>query len=301
MPSRLAHLVTLAFMCTAAPAIAQTPTQTQPAQTQPTQTLPESDSTVVVHARKEEEAVRAFVAEIGEGPKGVNLARWDRKVCVGAINVTPDYAQKLIDRVSLVALAVGLEPGEPGCTANVLILATTDGDALATRVVKDHRAIFHPPETVDDNLGQNALDEFQSSDAPVRWWHVSRTVLSDTGQPIARGQQITVRGSGRLRNNVRQELAHALIILDTSRIGTVSFSTLADYVAMVTLAQVDAEADLREFPSIMNMFGGETVDQTARMTDWDLDYLTALYETPGDAASSKREANHIARNMLKQD
>ncbi len=285
----------LAGALVASPALGQTPPP--PAEAQQAA----SDGTVVIYGQKDEEAVRAFVAEIGEGPKGVNLARWDRKVCVGAINVTPDYAQKLIDRVSLVALAVGLEPGEPGCTANVLILATTDGDALATRVVKDHRAIFHPPETVDDNLGQKALDAFQSSDAPVRWWHVSRTVLSDTGQPIARGQQITVRGSGRLRNNVRQELSHALIILDTARIGTVSFKTLTDYVAMVTLAQVDADADLREFPSIMNMFVGETVDQTARMTDWDLDYLTALYETPGDAASSKREANHIARNMLKQD
>ena len=136
-------------------------------------------------------------------------------------------------------------------------------------------------------------------------WRIDRTqgpsTPSDTGQPIARGQQITVRGSGRLRNSVRQELAHALIILDTSQIGTVSFSTLADYVAMVTLAQVNSGADLREFPSIMNMFASDGVDQTARMTDWDLDYLTALYETPGDAATANREANHIARNMLKKD
>jgi len=180
----LATVAALAAACMTTPAMAQTPTGQAPAAS-----ASDPDSTVVVQGRKEEDAVRAFVAEIGEGPKGVNLARWDCKVCVGAINVTPDYAQKLIDRVSLVALAVGLEPGEPGCTANVLILATTDGDALATRVVKDHRAIFHPPETVDDNLGQKALDEFQSSDAPVRWWHVSRTVLSPVDGPgDARGK-----------------------------------------------------------------------------------------------------------------
>jgi hypothetical protein len=296
-----AALVTaMACTLTTSPAFAQTPpVESPPVQTPPGQPPAESDSTIVIFGQKDEEAVRAFVAEIGEGPKGVNLARWGRKICVGVMNVTPDYAQKLIDHVSLMALAVGLEPGEPGCRANVMIIAHTDGNGLATRLVKDHPRMFQPWETFDDNLGRDALRRFQTSGAPVRWWHVSQPVLTDTGQPIMRGQSVQVRGSGRLRGNVLQAISHAMIILDTTQIGTVSFNKLADYVGVVALAQIDAEADVREFPTIMNMFGSDTVDQTARLTDWDLDYLTALYETPGDAASSKTEASRIARNMLK--
>jgi hypothetical protein len=264
------------------------------------QEQPAVDDKVVVQGTRAEDAVRAFVAEVGTSPDGTNLARWDRTICVGATNLSPDYAQKLIDRVSLVALAVGLEPGEPGCKANVLVMADIDGDALASRLVSDLPHVFRPPETHATNMGRDALKVFKTSDAPVRWWHVSQTVLADTGAAYLPGSSVRVRSAGRLRSNVRQEMSHALIILDASRIGTISFGSLADYVAMVALAQVDAEADTREFPSVLNLFDSEVGARNTRLTQWDLDYLVALYEVPGDASSAGREANHIARKMLEE-
>jgi hypothetical protein len=264
------------------------------------QQQPAADDKVVVQGKRPDEAVRDFVAEVGTSPDGTNLARWDRIICVGATNLTPDYAQKLIDRVSLVALAIGLEPGAPGCKANVLVMADTDGDALATRLVADMPHVFRPPETHGTNLGRDALKVFKTSDAPVRWWHVSQTVLADTGAAYLPGSSVRVRSAGRLRSNVRQEMSHALIILDASRIGTISFASLADYVAMVALAQVDADADTREYPSVLNLFAEGSGERNTRLTQWDLDYLTALYEVPGDASSAGREANHIARKMLEE-
>lgn len=271
----------------AAPALAQTP---QPA----------PSNKVVVEAQRPEEAVRDFVAEIGASatPDGANLARWDRKVCVGVVNITPAYAQKLIDQVSLVALAVGLEPGEPGCKPNVLILADSNGDELAARLIKDSPKAFRPEANGASNLGRTALRKFEKSNAPVRWWHVSETVLVDTGQSAMEARSVRVRGASRLRNNVREDLHHAIIILDTKRIGSVSFASLADYVAMVALAQVDADADMSKHPSILNLFNTEKSDRTARMTQWDLDYLIALYGTRGDASTAKSEARHIARAMM---
>ncbi len=257
---------------------------------------------VVIEAQRPEEAVRDFVAEIGASaaPDGANLARWDRKVCVGVVNVTPAYAQKLIDQVSLVALAVGLDPGEPGCKPNVLILADTNGDELAARLIKDSPKAFRPEPNGTSHLGRTALRKFEKSNAPVRWWHVSQTVLVDTGQNAMEAMSVRVRGASRIRNNVREDLHHAIIILDTKRIGSVSFASLTDYVAMVALAQVAADVDMRQHPSILNLFNAEKNDRTARMTQWDLDYLISLYNTRGDASTAKAEARHIARGMMKR-
>lgn len=289
MLRRIARAAVLAGALTAAPAPAL-------AQTQP----PESDSTVVITDRNMEDAVRDFVAEIGAAPDSANLARFDGTVCVGAHNITPEFAQKLIDQVSLVAVAVGLEPGEPGCKPNVLIMASTDGDALAARLVKDHFQKFRPVQTDGANLGKEALDLFQNSDAPVRWWHVTQTVLVDTGEAFERGASVRVRSSGRLESSVRQEMSHVLIILDTSRMGSVSFGSLADYVAIVSLAQLEAKADTSDFPSILNLFTNSAGDRGKRMTQWDLDYLVALYGTKGNAPNANREANRIANNMVRQ-
>jgi hypothetical protein len=285
MLRRNALAAALAATVVATPAIAQ-------------QQQPGSDS-VVVQGQRVEDAVRDFVAEIGEAPDGENMARWDRRVCVGVFNMTPDYAQKLVDRVSLVAAAVGLEPGEPGCRANVLIMADADGDALAKRLVEDHLRKLKPASADGaSTLGREALKQFQSSHAPVRWWHVGMTVLTDTGQAVERGRAVPVRGASRLRKNVRQDLSRVLIILDTSRIGSVSLASLGDYVAMATLAQLDADADTSEFPTVLNLFANKARDRTLRMTQWDLDYLVALYEVPGDAVTANREQTRIARQML---
>jgi len=287
MIRKFAFLAALA--ATAAPALAQTP----PAS---------GNNKVVIEAQRPEEAVRDFVAEIGASaaPDGANLARWDRKVCVGVVNVTPAYAQKLIDQVSLVALAVGLDPGEPGCKPNVLILADTNGDELAARLIKDSPKAFRPEPNGTSHLGRTALRKFEKSNAPVRWWHVSQTVLVDTGQNAMEAMSVRVRGASRIRNNVREDLHHAIIILDTKRIGSVSFASLTDYVAMVALAQVAADVDMSKHPSILNLFSAEKNDRTARMTQWDLDYLISLYTTRGDASTAKAEARHIARGMMKR-
>ena len=261
---------------------------------------PAADDKVVVQGKSAEDAVRDFVAEVGVTPDGTNMARWGDTVCVGVYNLAPKYAQQMIDQVSLVGAAIGVEPGGPGCKANVLIMADVDGDALAARLVDDHIRKVLPPATDGADLGREALRKFKTSDAPVRWWHVGQTVLVDTGEAIARGDTVRVRGAGRLRDNVRQDMSHIVIILDASRIGTVSFASLSDYVAMVALSQVDADADTHEFSTVLNLFNTTTGARTARMTQWDLDYLTALYETAGDASSPGREANHIARKMLQQ-
>ena len=246
------------------------------------QAQPENEvEEVTVIGRPLREAVQSFVEEVGVAQRDQNLARWDRRVCVGVVNMNNRYAQVLADQVSAVAMVVGLQPGDPGCRPNILILADSDGDALARALVEEDPQVFRP-DIGNTNLGRDALEHFQSSGAPVRWWSVTYTRTAAFGVTASR-----------LRQSHEEALGHVIIILDTSRIGQVSFASLADYISMVALAQVDAQIDPTGYDTVFNLFT-PTGSRTQRMTDWDLAYLRALYEMRGDAADPEREARQIA-------
>lgn len=246
------------------------------------QTQPESEvEDVTVIGRPLREAVQSFVEEVGVAQRDQNLARWDRRVCVGVVNLNPRYAQALADQVSAVAMVVGLQPGDPGCRPNILILADSNGDALAQALVDEDPQVFRP-DIGNTNLGQAALEHFQTSGAPVRWWSVTYTRTADFGVTASR-----------IRQSHEEALGHVIIILDTSRIGQVSFASLADYISMVALAQVDAQIDPSGYDTVFNLFTPNG-SRTQRMTDWDLAYLRALYEMRGDAADPERQAREIA-------
>ena len=50
---------------------------------------------------------------------------------------------------------------------------------------------------------------------------------------------------------------------------------LADYLSMVSLAQLDPRGEIAEFPTILNVLDNPAVADS--MTDWDLAFLEALY------------------------
>ena len=255
---------------------------------------------IEVTARRLDEQVRSFVNEVATPPYGRNLARWDRKICVGTANIGPRYSQIMIDRVSATAQSLGLEVGEPDCRPDVMIVASADADAVARRMVDENPTGFRPAQSSTDR-GSAALRRFQQSDAPVRWWHVSLPVSTDTGDIAVRltGEEapvLAVRTASRLRANVRDDLAKVLIIIDANQMGQVSFGALCDYVAMVALAQIDPEADTREFPSILNAFDASS--GVTAFTDWDRDYLKGLYAAVRDRATPSQQVRDIVREVV---
>lgn len=257
------------------------------------------DAVTVTGQRPTEERATAFVEEVAAPPRGRGLARWDRALCVGAANIDARYAQFMIDRVSAIALDLGLEIGEPGCRPNVMIAASTDADALAKALVRDEPNGFRPSTGLTDR-GSQALTEFQNSDAPVRWWHVSLPVSVDTGDIAVRvnGEDpptIHVRDASRLRANVRDDLVRVVVILDTSRMGPISYGALSDYVAMVALAQIDAKADTSSWPTVLNLFAA---NPPAGLTAWDKDYLNSLYAARRDRARGGQQTREIVGAMV---
>src|SRR5688500_7739634 len=87
-----------------------------------------------------------FIAEIGD-PTSDNhgYARWRDDVCVSVRSLRDaKAAQYVVDRVSSIALEVGLTPGEPGCRPNLIIIFTNDGRSLAKQLVTASPRAFRP-------------------------------------------------------------------------------------------------------------------------------------------------------------
>ena len=297
MSSLSAGLVlTLALWSGAVPAQAVPPTpaaQTPAAQTPAVQSPAAQGSTqlgeVVVEGRQLEALIRNFVTDVSQPANNRGLARWNRPVCVGAVNLRSEVGQYVIDRISDIARELEVEAGEPGCRPNVLIVAAVDGAGLASALVENRPRNFDLRHNGTD-AGTRAFRNFRTGDQPVRWWQISMPIDSETGTRAVRlpgdispstgapaAPSINVFAASRLRTQIRDDMVRSVIIVDVDRLAGASLVQLADYLALVALAQIDGEADTAPYPTILNLFA-DPASAPAGLTEWDRSYLTALYE-----------------------
>jgi len=255
---------------------------------------------VVVDGRRLDQAIDDFVADIVAPPVNRGPARWHRRVCVGAVNFRTEVAQALVDQVSSVAANASLEIGEPGCSANVLILGTEDGSALAAGLVDRAPRAFRPLYS-GAARSREALARFVATDAPVRWWHVSVPVNRETGyQGVRMPGDVAppvVEAEGRLRTPLRNDLIKVFIIVDVAKAGGIDVRRLGDYVGMVALAQIDAEADPSSYDTVLNLF--DVPDSQRGLTEWDRSYLEALYGAELNARAANQQGGEVSSSMYR--
>jgi hypothetical protein len=296
-----------------------------------------SAADIVVTATRLQQQAEDFVGAIAQAPPSEDqLARWDSRICVGAVGLEADAAQALVDRISGRARAVGLRPGEPGCRANVMVIYAPDSDTLTRQIVDRRRDLlgYNGDEGVV-TAGREALEAFASTPRAVRWWHVAQTTDADGGaignaetsdgpgntvgdnslgsadgagsttQDLATASMGTgsfqglegVRSSGsRMRRSTRQDLNYVLIVVDAQRVNGIPAAAWMDYVAFVALAQINPDAAPRSFPTILNLFSSPQ-SAPASMSDWDVAYLDALYRATRTAPNSRRQRSEMARTI----
>jgi hypothetical protein len=263
------------------------------------------------------------VEQVSAVPPSVDqIARWDDDICLTLAGLTAEQGQIVVDQVSYRAQAVGLSPGGEGCRPNVFVFFASNGNTFAHDLVAERQSLFaYYHEENIATLGQEALSSFVETSRPVRWWHVVQTRGADGGRlgsdqagnippPPPRDGGLTppdadgfsgvqaVRSSGsRLRSAERQDFNRVVIIVDGAQIRGIPLESIADYIAMVTLAQIDPQAQTRGYPTILNLFSDDPNDVSFVMTNWDRAYLDGLYASTGNAASVTQQVREISRRM----
>lgn len=284
------------------------------AQSAGTQTAVEAQAPdeVIVRGRRMSEVedelrvmVDEFVGEVVAPSLGRGLARWNRRVCIGVSNVNRSAGQYLADRISRLAVDVGLNVGEPGCVPDVIVLFTTDGAATAAQMVDTEPTMFRPAANQGGStLGRAALDDFVQSDRAVRWWHVSLPVDARNHEPaiwmprMERAPSVNVAGPSRIHDGVVDDLMRVFIVVDSRKLAGTTWQQLGDYLAVVSLAQIDPDANPRAFDTILNLFSNPKA--YSGLTDWDHSYVRALYEYDQERVP-KLHLSLVASEMVRSE
>lgn len=124
-------------------------------------------------------------------------------------------------------------------------------------------------------------------------------IVPNTSTASVEGAEgIRSRGS-RLGGSTRRDIGFALIVVDTRRIASLPPAAVADYLAMATLVQLDPNASLSAYPTILNLFA-QTPPTVSSMTEWDRAFVRGLYSGARDSATARQQRASIAREIAEE-
>ena len=81
-----------------------------------------------------------------------------------------------------------------------------------------------------------------------------------------------------------------VVLVDARATGKVTLAQLTDYIAMVSLAQLDLTVDLGGINSILRLFAQPPPEvPPVALTEWDYAFLHALYRTSYEPVHQRRD------------
>lgn len=264
---------------------------------------PQADPTalddVVIDGSIERRAER-FVEQAAGPVAGRGLARWRGPVCIGVINFRRETGHQIADGLAHAGGALGVPIADGDCSPNILIIGAEDARQVAAGWVEREYREFRP-NIAGSALSRERLNEFVTADIPVRWWAISQMsnfdVFGGIAQPVTGPNRVRMAvHSYSLRNShIRDDLQRLVVILDVGQIEGASFENLIAYLTLVSFAQIDLGADMREFDTVLNLFN-EGYSGTG-LTTWDRAYIQSLYAVPQDL---RIDADRQSRGLADQ-
>jgi len=215
------------------------------------------------------------------------IARWKTGICPVTIGLPDKFNLFITQRIIRVAMAAGapLDAHEP-CRPNVAVLATAEPQKLLDFIRQKRVALlgFHY---------RPQAERLATMTLPVQAWYSTATedflglITADIPNgglgygvmsPLGRINTVNVSGS-RTGDGLKSEFTTAIIVVDTSRIAGQEIGALADYIAMLTLAQGKYYNTCQDVPTITNLLaaGCGPDMKPAAITDVDMTYLHGLY------------------------
>ena len=250
------------------------------------------DQIVVTGAPSDPQAIPDFVGAVSGRTDDGHIARWNSPICPQVTGLRDELNAYVGGTVTAIAEAVGVRTGGDGCDPNIVIAfmhEPTEFIATLRRQRPAHLASL-------DLRERNAL---AASGAAARSWSVNefrtrdgRTVRQNDGNNV--DSDLVLGGSqgraSRISNELRADFSTVYLLIDLDQLEGVTMQQLSAFVAMQALTAADVSGPIHPDRTILNLFGSG-VEAPADITDWDIAYLRALYETePAQTAENQRGA-----------
>jgi len=269
-----------------------------------------SIDTVTIEGQREvKRQIDAFVSSVLVTYTNESLMRWDAPICPVIAGLPGDQGEYIAARLSQVARDVHAPLADPGkpCQPNLIVAVTDDPDSLAEHWVK------HDYTRLNTCNGLGYVRDFLKSRRPLRVFYNGKFRPNDgeNSPDIAAFSIIGLNlnlefgpcsyGTGvaigtRLRYGAVQDLKSVIVLVDSRRAASLNIGQLADYITMVGLAQIRADANTGTAPTILNVFDSPEPLPEA-LTPWDESFLRGLYTTK---QSSVIQTSLIKTSMFQQ-
>ena len=271
----------------------------------PSRETPSTLDTVTVQARRDREIKRQITKFVSGGVvtyRNDSLERWNQPICPLVAGVPSEQAEFIRARVSEVARDSHAPLGAEHCNPNLVVVITNDPDLLLEKWDKRVRGLFNTCK------GYGPVNTFLHSRQPVRVFYnaqftsaaggpgVGELQLDGVNVPFPNDCLATASVDTWLHHGAVQELTSVIIVVDGRQTTAINMGQLADYIAMIGLAQIRVQADTGTAPSILHLFQGSD-PQPPGLSPWDEAFLQSLYTTD---QSSVLEVPIIEDRMFKQ-
>lgn len=240
--------------------------------------------TVTIEARRQRELIEHeisnFVSAITIPFPDESLARWQTPICPLVAGLPRDQGEFVLARLSQVARDAGIALASPNCTpSNFLIVMTAEPDVLLQKWWARNPRLFN----LERGLG--GIKHFIRTAQPVRVWYNANGSCPD-GEATFQLQGGIVYPTcshgeigSRLRWEVVRVISSVIVVVDARRVSDLNFGQLADYIAMIGLAQIRENARPGAAPSIMRLFSEAGAARPQALSSWDHAFLKSLYST----------------------
>jgi hypothetical protein len=197
----------------------------------------------------------SFVHGITELQNAEGVARWNDPVCPLVAGLPGPEGEFILERVSEIARAAQVPLAGEHCRPNFNVLVSADPQ-------RDLEGLHsHARSVLFGNAPPALINEFLARPGPVRVWY--KTAAAADGIPVG-GRVLDAPipqleapmvpappGGSRLQTTVTYGLGQVILIVDQQRLRGLSRAQLADYLAMVGLAQIKPEAHLGDADTIL--------------------------------------------------
>ncbi len=288
-PARRLPPLLLAALGTGAVAAAAAPAE-------PVQPL--DQVTVEAHRQALEERVATYVQKLAHPNFDRSLRRWIVPVCPLVAGLPQAQGEFMLTRLSQIARESAVPLAGEKCSPNLDIVATEDPIGMLKSWRHRDRGLYGnaPPAEVQHFLTHRR--------AVMAWYNAATTEPGGGPLDAASALGMSYFPTNRHAKGTRIQFEavdvfeSVIVVVDLRRVQGLSYGQLADYVAMLSFAQSDPDADFGSAPSILQLFSTSPPQPPpGGLSDWDVAYLRALYKTE---QASRAQRNQIIQMMVRE-
>jgi len=270
--------------------------------------------TVEVTASREKmrQEINTFVHKVTR-MEGEFVGRWGGLVCPMVVGVSDAQTQFIQRRIVEVQDQARKKKSRPDakCDPNLFVIITDDSDKVLADWKERDPGMFR--WKTRENVSRSA------GPGPVKTWHNAILTAAD-GRAVNEASMLTGRGNpsssqvttgsrinidkpscpsgSRIQAGCWEHINAVVVLVDARQTGKVTITQLADYIAVVSLSQIDLTADLGGVDSILRLYGRPPAEVPPMgITEWDHAFLNGLYRA---SYSPKNQQRDIAARMVRE-